>query len=245
MKRGSSLIDKLQPRTRVLATFAAVFATTLIRSPIVLLTALIGALVLVRLGQSSWTELRNRLRHVEGFMLVLLIVLPFTVPGEPVLSLGPVAATTTGIATALTVAIKVNICSLTIFAVLGSLDPVQIGQTAQGLGMPAKLVKLFLFTVRYVFVLRAETTRLVEAMRVRAFVPRSNPQCWRTYGNLVGMMLVRSLERAHRVDEAMRCRGFTGHIPAAPQPAVAKHDIAFASMLAGAMIGLLVMDHFI
>jgi len=244
MKRDS-LIDKLQPRTRIVVTFAAAFATTLIRSPIVLVIAVICALVLVRLSNQSWTELRRRLRHVEGFMLVLLIMLPLTVPGEPVLRLGPVAVTSAGVATAVSVAIKVNICSLTVFAVLGSLDPVQVGHAAASLAVPAKIVKLFLFTVRYVSVLRAETTRLVEAMRVRAFVPGSNAHCWRTYGSLAGTMLVRSLERADRVGEAMRCRGFTGHIRAAPRVAVAKHDFVFVSVTAGAMIGLLVMDHFI
>jgi len=242
---SDSLIDKLQPRTRVIATFSAVIAATLIRSPAVLAAALSGALVLVWLSKLTWVELRKRLRHVEGFMLVLLIVLPFTIPGDPLLRLGPVAITSAGIATAVSVAIKVSFCSLAVFSVLGSLDPVRIGQAVHSLGVPAKFVQLFLFTVRYVSVLRAEITRLSEAMRVRAFVPGSTAHCWRTYGNLAGTMLLRSLERARRVDEAMRCRGFTGHIPGAPNARVAKHDLAFASVLAGAMIGLLVVDHFI
>ncbi len=237
------LIDELQPRTRVLATIAAVSGATLIRNAIVLAAALVGALVLARLSKVRWRALRDRLRHVEGFMLVLLVMLPFVVPGEPLVQVGPIAATTAGVAMAVSIAFKIAICSVTVFAILGSLDPVQIGQAAHALGVPAKLVRLFLFTVRYVSVLRAEVIRLVEAMRVRAFVPGSNAHCWRTYGNLAGTMLLRSLDRAHRVDEAMRCRGFTGQIPAAPQVAAPKHDFVFVGAVACAMIGLIVMDH--
>ncbi len=243
--KGRGLIERVQPRTRVVATFAAVFAITAIRSPFVLAIGLACALVLVWLSRTTWAELRQRLRHVEGFMLVLLIVLPVTIPGEPVLQLGPLVATNAGIARAASIVIKVNICSLLAFAVLGSLDLVQIAQAAHRLRVPPKLLNLFLFTARYVSVLRAETSRLVEAMRVRAFVPGSNAHCWRTYGNLAGTMLVRSLERAHRVDEAMRCRGFTGHIPAEAEVPIAKHDLAFVSVFAGAMVGLLIMDHFV
>lgn len=235
-------IDRLHPRTRLLATLAAVIFVTTLHDLAVLSAALAGAVLLVWIADLSWRELRHRLLHVEGFLLVLLALLPFTVPGRPLFSLGPIMATSEGAIRALTVAIKVNICTLTIFALIGSLDPVRIGQAAEGLGAPARLVSLFLFTVRYVSVFRAETARLSEAMRARAFRPRSNLHTWRTFGNLAGMMMVRSLERAQRVDEAMRCRGFTGRVQAPPLGAAKPQDFAFASVFACALACLLVME---
>jgi cobalt/nickel transport system permease protein len=47
-------------------------------------------------------------------------------------------------------------------------------------------------------------------MRARAFRPGCGPHCWRSVGYLFGMLMVRSLERAERIDAAMRCRGFDG-----------------------------------
>lgn len=240
-----NMIERLDPRTRLVATLFAVVSVTLVHNLPLLGAALLGALVLMRLGRLNWTDLHHRLLHVEGFMLVLLALLPFTVPGESLFALGPIAATREGLASALRVAIKVNVCVLTVFVLIGSVDPVRISQAAESLGAPPKLASLFLFTVRYVSALRGETTRLVEAMRIRAFRPRSNAHSWRTYGNLAGMMLVRSLERARRVDEAMRCRGFTGRMPAAPLGAAGRHDLAFAAGLVCVMVGLLVMDHVI
>lgn len=237
-----NLIDRLHPKTRIVATLVILVFATIVHSPMVLAVSMAAAVILVRLARLPWSELRHRLLHTEGFMVVLLILLPFTVPGTPVFVVGPVVATDAGVGRALTVAIKVNICALTIFALLGSLDPVRIGQAAEGLGVPAKFVKLFLFTVRFVSVFCAETNRLMEAMRVRGFQARSDLHTWRTFGNLAGTMVVRSLERAERVDEAMRCRGFTGNLPTVPVAAAKQFDAAFATVLLCAMFGLLVME---
>ena len=47
-------------------------------------------------------------------------------------------------------------------------------------------------------------------MKMRGFRPRMNWHTYRTYGYLVGMLLVRSLERSERIVAAMKCRGFRG-----------------------------------
>jgi cobalt/nickel transport system permease protein len=79
------------------------------------------------------------------------------------------------------------------------------------LRVPHKLTHLLLFTVRYLDVLRREYGRLNAAMRLRGFRPRTNMHTYRTYGHLIGMLLVRSLDRSERVVAAMKCRGFRGH----------------------------------
>jgi cobalt/nickel transport system permease protein len=66
--------------------------------------------------------------------------------------------------------------------------------------------------VRYIDVLDAEFMRLRQAMRARAFVPRSNRHSWNSFGWLIGMLLVRSLERSERILAAMKCRGFDGRL---------------------------------
>lgn len=235
-------IGALNPRTRLVATLVAVVLITALHNLGVLCAALVAAIMLAWLARLPWGGLRHRLLHVEGFLIVLLVLLPFTVPGEAVFSLGPVTATSEGLTRAVTAVLKVNVCALIVFVLVGTLDPVRIGQAAESLGAPRRLVSLFLFTVRYVAVFRAESARLGEAMRVRGFVPRSNLHTWRTYGNLAGMMMVRSLERAQRVDEAMRCRGFAGRVPAPPLGAAKQSDFAFATVFASVMVCLLVME---
>ena len=77
--------------------------------------------------------------------------------------------------------------------------------------MPDKLSHLLLFTVRYLDVLHREYLRMRAAMKVRGFRPRMDRHTYRSYGYLVGMLLVRSFERSERIMAAMKCRGFRGH----------------------------------
>ncbi|HEY6629946.1 MAG TPA: cobalt ECF transporter T component CbiQ [Rhizobiaceae bacterium] len=239
---SASPIDRLQPSTRLVATLAALVLATVAHQPVVLALALAAAVLLVLLARLPWADLGHRLLHVEGFLIVLLALLPFTMPGRPIFELGTITATSEGLTRALTLVAKVNLCVLVVHALLGSLDPVRIGQAAATLGVPSRFVTLFLSTTRYVSVFREETARLVEAMRARAFRPRSNLHTWRTFGNFAGTMVVRSLERAKRVDEAMRCRGFAGTMRTAPQQPAMEFDIAFASIFLCTVVGLLVVE---
>lgn len=47
-------------------------------------------------------------------------------------------------------------------------------------------------------------------MKIRGFSPKTNLHTYRTYAYVVGMLLVKSYERARRVEAAMLCRGFDG-----------------------------------
>lgn len=241
---AESVLARLDPCTRLLSALGFVIGVGSLRSPLLLILAVTAAIGLVALARLPWVALRHRLRHVEGFMLLLLVLLPFSTPGSPLFSFGPVSLTEQGLLRAVTIALKVNASVLAIFALLGSLEPVRLGHAAARLGVPLKLAHLFLFAVRFVAVFRAEADRLLEAMRVRAFVARSNRHTWRTLGNLAGLLLVRSLDRAERVDEAMRCRGFSGRFPMVATGVTTRRDLTFAVAAGLAVIALVAVDRF-
>lgn len=237
-----SVMAPLDPRTRLLAAACFLTAIVALRSLPMLALALVGAAALVLLARLPWQALQHRLMHVEGFMVILLLFLPFTVPGTELFSLGPISASREGLLRALEILLRVNAAVLAVFALLGGLEPVRLGQAAARLGVPHKLVHLFLFTVRYVGLVQAEAGRLVEAMRARGFVARSNWHTWRTLGNFAGLVLVRSLDRAERVQEAMRCRGFAGRFPLTADLAFARQDLGFAAIGCGAAVTLVLAD---
>ena len=58
--------------------------------------------------------------------------------------------------------------------------------------------------------MKQEYERLLRAAKARGFKPKTNMHTYRTYAYLVGMLLVRAVERAERVHKAMICRGFRG-----------------------------------
>jgi cobalt/nickel transport system permease protein len=78
------------------------------------------------------------------------------------------------------------------------------------LGIPDKVVQLFLFTYRYIHVIHEEYLRLLRALKIRGFEPGTNLHTYRTYAYLVGMLLLKSYERSFRIRQAMLCRGFQG-----------------------------------
>jgi cobalt/nickel transport system permease protein len=237
-----AIIARLDPRTRLLAALGFVAGLVALDSLGMLAVALAVSFILVRLAALPLHAMSHRLMHVEGFMLMLLVLLPFSVPGHPLFTLGPFVATDEGLLRAVGLVIRINAAVLAIFALLGSLEPVRLGQAMARLGLPWALVHLFLFAVRYVGLFGAEAHRLLESMRARAFVAGSNRHTWRTFGNLAGMMLVRSLERAERVHEAMRCRGYSGRLPLTYSDAFSRVDAAFAALLMLVVLGLVAAD---
>lgn len=76
------------------------------------------------------------------------------------------------------------------------------------LGMPRAFVTQLLFLYRYLFVVAEEGERASRARRLRSF--ENNGMGIRTFGSLVGHLLLRAWERAERIHRAMLARGFTG-----------------------------------
>lgn len=239
----SSLIGCLDPRTRVIAAgMFAILVVGLAHLPTlgVALALALAAAILARL------QLRATLRHMltlDGFMVLALVMLPFTVPGDTLFSMGGLDASRQGVVQALVILAKANAVVLMVLALVGSMDTVALGQALGRLRVPEKLVHLYLFTVRYLDVLHREYRRLRTAMRARAFTMRSDRHTWTSVGFLFGMLLVRSLERSDRIVAAMRCRGFDGTFPALDEPTrFQRSDGVFALASLAGMVMLMTIE---
>jgi cobalt/nickel transport system permease protein len=234
-----SLIERLDPRTRLLAALlfalAEVLAPSLAAQGIGLGLALAAALA-ARLPLAATAR---RLLGLEGFMLLVLVMLPFTVPGPAAFSLWGLEGSEEGLRQAAGITLKANAVAIALFALVGSMEAPVLGRALARLGVSPRFVHLFLFTTRYLSVLEDEYRRLRLAMRARAFRPATGLHCWRSIGHLFGMLMVRSLERAERIDAAMRCRGFTGRFPSLEDDAVAgpgRLDLGFGAASAAGLV---------
>lgn len=192
--------------------------------------------------QALNAQMWHRLLHIEGFVALLAITLPFTIPGHEIFSLGPLSASVEGLTRAAVVGLKITTSSILILSLLAREEPERIGSALHQLKMPATLTKMFVLMVRYLSLIRSESQRLRDAMKARSFIPRSDRHTWTSYGRLIGMILLRAMERAARVEEAMRCRGYTGRLPHAALPAPRALDWMIASVLVFLSIGVLLWD---
>ncbi len=80
------------------------------------------------------------------------------------------------------------------------------------LGLPQTLAAILSFMYRYIFVVFDELQRMREARRARSFSKRGMFVAWKSNAQLIGMLLIRSMDRAERVHGAMCARGFDGEI---------------------------------
>lgn len=203
-------IDGRDPRVRILTALLFALVTVNLQG-LISLSALLGIVLALALAAGIGPSLLlRRLLALEGFMLVLMLFLPFTVPGEVWFQLGDLSASQEGAARAAMIFLKAHVVVIALLALVGTLDAVRLGHALAQLRLPEKLVHLLLFTVRYLGVLYEEYGRLRQAMRTRGFKARSDRYSWRVLGWLMGMLLVRSLERSQRIHDAMKCRGFNG-----------------------------------
>lgn len=170
------------------------------------------ASLLVILAQVDPFRLLYRLAVVNIFIVFLWFFLPFSTTGDTVFTIGPLEATKQGINAAMLLTFKSNAIVTSLVALIGTIPIQDLGPAMQKVGIPSKLCHLLLYTFRYIFVIRQEYETMSRAMTVRGFQPRNNTHTYRTYAWLVGMLLVRSWDRAERVNHAMLCRGFTGRL---------------------------------
>lgn len=239
---GAVFIETLDPRTRLLG--AAVFAAAVVSLHTfpARFAGLGLAVLLVAAARVNLRTVARRLAHVEGFMILLLIMLPLTVPGQPLASLGPLAISDRGVERAFAIVLAVNAAALCVLALVGTLEPIRLGRALAALRVSERFVRLFMFLVRYHGIFGVELRRQFDSMRARGFRAGLRRHAFRSYGNLAGMILVRSIERAERVDEAMRCRGFSGRFPMRRIRPMTNADARFAALAAAAVLALILMD---
>lgn len=235
-------VRALDPRSRILAAGAFSVATVALESLLLLLIPLgMAGAALLASGQRIRPTLA-RVVMMEGFIVVLLVLLPFTVPGPQAFTVLGWPASWAGIEQALGIALKANAIVLMLLSLVGSMDPTTLGHALARLRMPETLVHLLLFTVRYISVVDEEYRRQRRAMKARGFRPGTNLHTFRSFGYLIGMLLVRALERSERILKAMKCRGFTGRLPLLTRLQFHSRDAVFGVALAMTLLGVLALD---
>ncbi|MBW1958602.1 MAG: cobalt ECF transporter T component CbiQ [Deltaproteobacteria bacterium] len=239
---GNSIIHGLDPRVKliIVAFFSVIVAIS--SRFLALLPALAISLFLVAMAKLSIKKVFHRLLLVNGFILFLWLVLPFTYNGEEWFAIGPFVATKEGILLASQITVKSNSILLSMIALLSTTPIFSLGHAMGQLHFPNKITHLFLFTFRYIHVIYKEYRRLTNAMRVRGFVPRSNMHTYKSYAYLVGMLLVRSYDRAERIHKAMRCRGFNKKYHSLTQFSLKMEDIFCLSLMLAVISGLAVLQ---
>lgn len=201
----------IPPKLRLLLIGSLALATVLTTNWVTL--GLFMVLVLYLWWRSDLTlkPSLKRLLAMDCLVLFTLALLPFSVPGEPLFTILSFSVSKQGVQMAMMIFVKANIVMLTVMALIDGVDALTLGRALEELGVSRRFSLLLLFTVRYIGLMDLEFHRLRLSMKVRGFKAGNNIHTWRSYGFMFGILLVRAFERADRVSQAMKCRGFKGH----------------------------------
>lgn len=215
---GGSFLHRRDARVKIGAAAAFILAVALTASFLVAAVALLVATALVASASLPGKMVAQRLLAANLFILFVWLTLPLSYGGETVGDLGWLRLSRAGVVLCALITLKANAIVLASLALLSTSTIASLGRGLEGLALPAKLVFLLLSTYRYLFVIHQEYERLQRAAILRGFVARTSLHTYRSYGYLFAMTLVKSWNRAKRVQQAMLLRGFTGQLIPLPQP---------------------------
>lgn len=242
---GHTFIYKIDPRIRIVAVTVFTLMVALSGHFSTLLTALGISTTMILLVRPNLKTFFKRFLAVNGFLLLLWLVLPLTFQNSTLFNLGPVKVYRLGIFICAQITLKTNAIVLALISLVSTMPLSTFGSALDRLGLPNKIVHLLLMTYRYSFVIEQEYHRLLRAAQIRGFRPKSNLHTYQTYAYIVGMLFVRSSLRADHVYNAMRCRGFKQKFYCLQEFKSGKNDFLFVMIMAVFMTVLMGLEWYI
>ncbi len=238
---GESYIHRLDPRIKIIILVMLAVITATGSNLFMLGQALLFSLGLVLAAGLDLKEVFRRLTLLNIFIGGIWLLVPFTYPGEVLAEIGPLQMTAAGIAYALKITLRSNAVMLAVFALLSTSSISSLMQAFEYFHVPKKLIYLFFFVYRYIFVLRDEFGSMKNSVRARGFKSATSLYSYKTYAFLTGMLLIRSYERSARVYRAMLARGFKGEFYVKDELEISSQDLlafSFCILLVGLFFAL-------
>ncbi len=200
--RAQSICHGLPAGAKLLFTLGAILTAGLIPLEHWPAQGLLLALVFIGLSLAGVT-MQYLLRRL-GLFLPLLLVFGLSVP----------AVRSSDAAWSWTVSLWLR-CTVSFMAGLWLIHVLPVRElltTLRRWRCPLVLVAMLGFMYRYTFILWDELRRLRNARAARDFGGGSWWRAWSTNSQMIGLLLLRAMERAERTHRAMLARGWNGSI---------------------------------
>jgi cobalt/nickel transport system permease protein len=117
-------------------------------------------------------------------------------------------------------------------------------QGLERLKLPAIMVNIATFSLRYINVVSDEMERMKVARIARGFQARG-VRDWKILGSAAAALFIRSYERGERVHLAMLSRGFTGALPKISNDSPSRQDLIGAVALPSLALTFSLLDRMV
>ena len=221
----STPVHRLNPIVKLITTLVFIITVTSFPKYEIsgLLPFFLFPAVLVSLGGLPPWPLCKRLLLVAPFIIFIGIFNPL-LDHTPVSQFGSFILTGGWLSFAsITLRLYLTVTAALILVATTGMNA--LGAALARIGIPRIIVVQILFMYRYLHVLLEEFVRSIQAYSLRSF--HGDGIRFRAWGSLLGQLLIRSIDRANRIYQAMLCRGFDGEVRLMHTSALHTADILY------------------
>jgi cobalt/nickel transport system permease protein len=238
-----SPIRRLDPRIKVIGFIALLVSIVLTRSaspaPFVLYAAILA--VLITLSRLPVSHVLERSLIILPFTLMTALFIPFLKGADVLWSFdaGPlqIVLTREGLEAFTIIAVKSFLSIFCVVLLTATTGFPELLKALERLHCPALVIMILSFMYRYLFVVQDEFMKMRLAKEARS-AGRSRRMDWTALAGMVGVLFVRSYERAEAVYLAMCSRGYNGRIIVSHDFRLNRADAAFAILMIATLAGI-------
>ncbi|MGZ4901644.1 MAG: energy-coupling factor transporter transmembrane component T family protein [Halobacteriota archaeon] len=212
-ERGSSIVHKASPWTKVALLPVIIFDVTVISNLAFLFVILVAILFLYRVAKLPLVLLVYWCSLPIFFVVSIGVLLIWTVPGYVLISWGSIQLTVQGIAFLATLAIRALIGVIYSLTVLMTTKYNYLTRIIS-ITLPYPLNQIALLSYRFIFLAFDGLNATLTAMKSRGGLHFSSATRGRFYGSVFALAFIRSFDQAERVAKAMESRGYNGRLTA-------------------------------
>ncbi len=225
MASKETVIHQIHPCAKLVTTviFLTVVASFSKYEVIGLLPLLLYPMVIFALGDLPVGAILRRVLLTVPFVIFIGIFnplfdqVPYAVLGPIVLSGGWISF--------LSILLRFFLAVTAALLLVGTTGMDAIGMALLKFRVPRIFVIQLLFMYRYLYVLLEEFIRTIRAYSLRSF--QGDGLKYKVWGSLLGQLLLRTIDRAQRIYQAMLCRGFDGEIRMIRPRKLMRRDIVY------------------
>lgn len=201
-----NMLTLFQPHLRLVYVFCSGFIiSTVSHIPtlIGLNVAIFGGLFIALIShQKSISDYCRYWLKLNLFSLFIWLALSW--------KLGPqgLQMNSSGIGLALLITLRFNLILALTRLLLIDMNESRLLQALSRLPLPAKLLQLFILTIRYIAVLAEVHKTMDMAMRARGYQAKFNRRTLFLIANRVALLLIHALVKAEKTEMALKARGF-------------------------------------
>jgi cobalt/nickel transport system permease protein len=242
------LLQRLDPRVKLVSLVAFAVTASLARSPWVLAALFAGTLLIAAASRVSVASFLQRVLGSAG-VFALIVAAPaatgLVTPGAAVATLGPLTLTAPGLAGATTLVLRVVAGAGFALLTVWTMRWTDILHALQAFRLPALVVATLATTQQQLLVLLriVEQTHLARESRSVALGSTARDRSWVT--DRLAFVARKSLKTADDVHDAMLSRGFDGSLRPLSRLRASAADGWWAAGAASACTLLLLLDRLV